>query len=746
MPLSRLGHLSLLLLLATPIWAVAVEASPWGLCAPLDLPAAPPFGGPGEVTGVTTLSADRADVEAAGSSLFSGRVVIEQDGIRIDAEQAHYERRSGRVKVEQGVRLNGPDMLIEGGRAEMNPGLATGSLEQGRYHIRSMHASGEAARITVHDRHRTTLEQASYSTCPPGDEDWLLTARRVELDREHNTGEAYHTTLRFMGVPFFYTPYLNFPLAGRKSGLLPASFGSSSRGGFELRTPFYWNIAPHRDATFTPRYIENRGTLLESELRYLDPRWDGQLNVDYLGSDQLLTREEQLAVDPNLTEEQLLSDKARYFGHLEHRTALPFGWRADLLYNEVSDSVYFDDLGGNQFQSSQSHLERHLDLTYRDRYWSLLARGQGYQTLSGSAPYSRLPQLQLSSHNDRRPGALYFDLNAEAVAFDHDTNPLTGNRVDLYPGVSLPLQGSAWFLTPRIAGRYTRYQLEGGSEPRLSRSLGIASLDSGLFFERRLQLANHDYLQTLEPRLYYLYVPYRDQDALPIFDSAYRDLTFGQLFRENRFSGADRVGDANQLTLAVTSRLLEDDSGAERLTVSLGQILYLADREVTLSATEPVADPGSSAYLGQLEMRPSRSLGLSADIRWNPHTEETEVATTRLSYRPDPQRSLNLSYRQRDDQALEQTDTALYWPLARQWQLLGRWQYDLPGDRTLDLVGGLEYRSCCWGLQLVARNTLNTTTQELESSFYLTLELKGLASIGNALDAELEQGVLGITR
>jgi LPS-assembly protein len=305
------------------------------------------------------------------------------------------------------------------------------------------------------------------------------------------------------------------------------------------------------------------------------------------------------------------------------------------------------------------------------------------------------------------------------------------------------MRGTAWFLTPRLALRHTQYQLKDVvGDDRPYRSQEVASLDGGLFFEREVEIAGRPLQQTLEPRLYYLHVPYDDQSNLPVFDTSDLDFTFSQLFRDNRFSGADRMGDAEQLTLALSSRLNRPDNGRELARASLGQIFYFRDRQVTLPS-QPIETDDSSSLVGELALQPRDGLSLSATAQRNLHQDVSERIGARLSYRPEPSRALSLSYSYRRDQSVRQTDLVALWPLSQHWQFLGRWHYDLETERSVDVLSGLEYQSCCWGLRLVGRAQLNTSTQEIDRSIYLSLELKGLGNIGQGLDSELERGILG---
>ena len=712
------------LALTIPTTGYGENDTQWLLCPPSGI-VPPPEPVSEEKRQQLHIKVDQAESLSNNVTRFTGNVEIEYLGNRISSDQADYDKQKDLVTVTGNVVINGQTAVLSGERAVIDPSGERGTIEISNYHLRASHAFGRARQIKLIDKNHARLKEISYTTCNPGQEDWLLKAERLELDYATNTGEAWDTTMRFKGVPFLYTPYINFPLQGRKSGLLAPTIGTSESRGTDITQPYYWNIAPHRDATLSLRNMTARGTMLESEYRYLNPSNNGQLNFDYMSADKQLNNEE------------------RWSGHFNHQAKHGKGWQSELLYNGVSDDEYFNDLGSSQSTTSLSHLERRADLSYQARYWSFLARAQGYQTLINDQPYQRLPQLKLNAFTPTKQGRPILSFDGEVVNFGKDDETVTkGVRVDLYPAVSMPMNGDAWFLKPRLALRYTGYQLENAPEENPARTLPITSLDSGLFFERDLNIGDSPYMQTLEPRLYYLYVPYRDQDDLPVFDTSTYDFTFHQLFRENRFNGADRHGDANQLTLALTTRFLNGLTGAEQMSASLGQILYFKDREISLPGNS-LETESDSPLIGELSFHPNNSTDLTANARYNVNDDIAEVFNTRLRYHRGQDRSVSLGYRLRNDLDEQQSDLAAYWPLARHWQLLGRWQYDLEAKRNLDVVAGLEYRSCCWGFRIIGRELLNTTTEELERSIYFSFEFKGLSRIGNELDSELERGILG---
>ena len=701
----------------------AVASDNWALCGPSTQESALPELG-SESDQSLRLSADHVQAQGDALSRFSGDVVLLRSGRRLEADEATYDKNGNQLDLNGNVRVYSKDMTASGDSAHLNVDDNSGELRNARYHFRSAHASGSADTITITDPQHTELQQATYTTCNPEKPDWLLRASSINLDRATNTGEARNVTVRFKGVPFLYAPYINFPLEGRKSGLLAPTMGSSDSKGTDIGIPYYWNIAPNRDATITARNMTARGAMLMGEYRYLNENSRGQLNLDALPNDKRY------------------DNRDRLHAAFDHSANLGDGWSTSALYNYVSDNYYFNDIGNSQASASTTHLERRLDLAYQGSGWNFLGRVQGYQTLSGTAPYQRLPQLRLDAATPRHRNTVLYSLNSEVVHFAHPDPITTGTRLDVKPTVSLPLEGNAWFLTPSFALRHTQYQLKNSTTgDNLSRTLPITSLDSGLFFERDTGSAEHPMVQTLEPRLYYLYVPYKDQDNLPVFDSAAYDFSFGQLFRDNRFSGSDRQADANQLTVALTSRLQDASNGEELARASIGQIHYFADRRVTLPGTT-ITERQSSDVVAELGVRPAHALDLSASTRWNPHDDQTEVLTTRMSYRPDPGRLLSFDYRFRRDQSLRQTDLIAYWPVSPRWRLLARWNYDLETKRTLEGVGGLAYEDCCWALHLVLRQRLDTVTLTTDHSFYLTLELKGLSTLGRSLEDELQRGIL----
>jgi len=699
----------------------------WALCPVVADPRAaeiPPLSG--LTDDATQVTADEVFAEAESITKLRGNVVVQRGNAVLLGQRAEYDKRTDQLLMQGNVSYRNQGTRIDGKQAELNMGTESGRFNGARFFFPSSHGFGSAENIVISDAEHASLEELSYTTCPPGHVDWQLKASELTLDQATNTGEAWGATLSFKGVPFFYSPYLNFPLEGRKSGILPPIFGTSDINGTDISLPVYWNIAPNQDATFTPRSISKRGAMMMGEYRFLTENSRGQINGSYLDNDKIY-------------------GDNRSFIAIQDTTSYGRGWYSDILYRRASDSDFFiDELGASGESSSQTHLEQRADLNYNDRYWHFLARVQDFQALSGTSPYQRMPQLSLNGAMPERNNRLRLSLNSEAVRFSHDNIVPTGDRVDLKPALSLPLSGAAWYLTPKVAWRYTRYQLNDYSKgENFSRSLPIGSLDSGLFFERSLKLGDTPYLQTLEPRLFYLNVPYKDQNDLPLFDTAASDFSFNQMFSDNRFSGADRQGDANQLTTALTSRLLNEHNGKEWMRGSIGQVHYYRDREVTLNSSDPVATRERSDIIGELAFSPSDALSMSVSEQWNPEADQVERLSSRLRYSPGRRKTVNLGYRYHREKALHQADIAMFWPVARHWRALARYQYDLDNDVSLDTIGGVEYESCCWSMRVIARAQRNAVDEDLNHSIYLTLQLKGLANLGRGLEESVERGILG---
>ncbi|MBU2675535.1 MAG: LPS assembly protein LptD [Gammaproteobacteria bacterium] len=667
-----------------------------------------------------------AQIGKEPTASMTGGVLLRQDDKLAGADTARYDPQQQAIHLEGRVRYEDPGTQIHSDSAEFSYLSGRIRFEGAAFSLGSNNARGAAAALEINQEGELILDGVEYTTCPPGSEDWLLQGESIKLDTGAGVGTAKGIKLQFKGLPILYAPYLSFPLSdARKSGLLTPEIGSAGRSGNEIRLPYYWNIAPNYDATITPRLLTNRGIQLETEFRYLTPRNDGIVTADYLSNDSIL-------------------DASRHQLRYRHRTLFENGWRNKIEFREVSDSQYFEDLGGSLSISSITHLNRSVRFDYYTENLSLLGQIQDYQTIDNAIvaadePYRRVPQVFASG--SWPVSILRLGVLGEVVNFDRDVG-VTGWRVNAAPSLELPIARAGWFVTPAVSLDHTRYQLSNaspGAETDPTRTVPIASLDTGMVLERSLNGANR--IQTIEPRLLYVNIPYRDQDGLPVFDTITPDINLVQLYRKNRFLGVDRIGDTEQVSIGVTSRVLDVSSGRELMTATIGQTRYFGDREVVLpGATASTFE--TSDYIAQLRFLIWENMNFDFGHQWGTGASGTTKSEARLQYRPTNKKVLNLAYRFRRD-SLEQGDLSWSWPVSTQWNFVGRYNFSFRDQEVLEQFFGLEYESCCWGLRLVSRRHISTRDGTRDSSFGLQLVLKGMTSVGTAADKLLERGILG---
>jgi LPS-assembly protein len=690
-------------------------------------PAVPVIASPSALPGAVDIEADDASLEEGGVSVLTGDVQVRRDARHLSADEVRYDSATEVIDATGNVRVWGEGVYLSGGHGVMALADDVTVMEDAQYLVPADHARGDAGRVVLTGEDVLKAADARFTTCNPDDPVWVLHADKVRLDKAANEGVGRNVWVEFKGVPIFYSPYLSFPLTdARKSGFLAPSVGASSSAGAEATVPYYFNIAPNMDATLGVRAMEKRGAQLQGEYRYLFPWGTGQLRGELLPDDDK-------------------RDESRYGVSFKHSGVLRQRWHTNVNFGWVSDQEYFEDLGTSLEVSSVSFIEQRADVTYSGDSFYVLSRVQNFQTVdrdldAGSRPYKRLPQLLAATSFPERN--LRFNVNgaAELVHFDRRSS-VTGMRWDLSPHVTFPYRTAAGYVVPKATLRYTGYALDDnppGTDDDPSRLIPTFSLDSGLFFERPFRFRDRSLLQTLEPRLFYLFVPFDDQDDLPVFDTGEYTFSFSQLFREDRFSGADRVGDAHQVTLALTSRFLDSGSGAELGRVSVGSIIFFRDRKVTLPDTPRETDD-TSALVADVSANLDGRWRAGAGIQWDPHETRTDRATVSLRYAPDARRLFNASYRFVRD-TVEQTDLSFAWPLANDWRAVGRFDYSLDDKKLLETFAGFEYESCCWGLRLVGRRYLSSTqdsagtADQYNSGIYAQLVLKGLSSFGDAAE------------
>jgi LPS-assembly protein len=746
---------------------------------------------------------------------LAGDVVLRQGSMQVQSQEASLHQAENRGELNGDVRLRDNGALIVGDHAEIQLDTGEAKVDNAEYVLHKSNIRGNALYARRSENAIIRLKDGTYTTCEPNSNAWTIKGNNITLNPATGFGTATNATLRVKDIPVLYTPYIYFPIDNRRqSGFLPPTFGTSSDTGFSLLTPYYFNLAPNYDATLYPTYMAKRGLLLEGEFRYLTKTSEGQFGAAYLNDDD--------------TDRKLQSDykDTRWLINWQEKSGLDSRWSTKVDYTKVSDPYYFQDLkSGQQGVSSQNYLNQQGSLYYRGDSYGAALNLQQYQltTITQITPYGRLPQLTLNGTLPYRPEGLKFDYETELVRFDRDLrsgiltdkdgNPesrldnnvtglarANGDRLNLAPSMSLPLTASYGYVTPKLKYVYTKYDLDLDSlgksqlpatgetlDTGVDRSIPIASVDSGLYFDRNTQWFGKNYRQTLEPRLYYLYVPYKDQSDIPIFDTGETTFNYSSLFRDNRFVGSDRIGDENKLSLGVTNRWIEDN-GFERQRFSIGQAMYFADRKVQLPGidyqTRKDAQANVSPYALEYEYRFNRDWRASSDFNWDPDSRSTRSASAMFHYQPEdnPGKIINAGFRYRNDQIrydqttgkwvvgggdygsvaagnfikdyykIRQHDFSVIWPIVPQWSAISRWQYDYNRNRTLEAFGGFEYDNCCWKLRLINRYWVDydESTQEVpqnekgDRGIFLQIVLKGLGGVvGQKTESFLDKGIQG---
>jgi LPS-assembly protein len=685
---------------------------------------------------VKFLSADLITSDEARTVTATGNVMLRQRGASIRADRIDYAEDTDTAVATGNVRLERAGDAATGPRLVYNLGEETGEMQSPVFEIakrpdRRLPSRGSAMRALLEPDEKSRFFGAQYTTCPVPNNDWSLRVSELDIDGATNIGTARNAAVHFLGVPILYSPWMTFPINNaRKTGFLAPTFGSSGRGGFEFSLPWYWNIAPTQDATITPKLFSKRGVQLGGEYRYLQPGYSGQADVEFLPNDAI-------------------ADRDRYFLAFRHSQKLPLGLALAVNAQKASDDNYFRDLSTQVPATSQTNLPRDAILAYNDDTWSLSARTIGYQTLQDPlapvvVPYRQLPQLLASGIKQNFYG---FDgqVAGELTNYSHPTL-VNGQRFIAYPQVAYPLRSAYGYVSPKVGFNYTRYNLAGNNEagfPDASRSVPLASVDAGLFFDRPTSLAGLPVVQTLEPRLFYLRVPYRDQSQLPNFSTAERDFGINTLFSENRFIGGDRIGDANQITAALTSRLIESDTGLERLKATVGQIYYFDPQRVTLPGGTP-SENKKSDLLALVSGRITPDFSMDAGIEHNVSQNLVRRLDLAARYNPRPGSVVNATYRYTRGQ-IKQVDFSAQWPIRDGLSAVGRWNWSLSDHKLVEGLAGFEYNAGCWEIRAVAHRFI-TATQQVSTSFQIQLELSGLSRIGiNPLET-LRQNISGYRR
>lgn len=765
----------------------------WGLCPVTDV--LPVFDDAPKADKAAAATRDQQPTDIEGDQLtgtsvvpnYQGNVALKRGDQFLGTDNLSFDTESGNYIAEGNVRYQDSSIRMKARRAEGNQESDTHKISDIQYQLVSRRGNGGAESIdlqgAVGQMHRST-----YTTCDPSQPVWKLSAPQIEVDNDAGFGTARNAVLRIGKVPVLWAPYFKFPIDDRRqTGLLYPQIGLSGRNGFDYTQPIYLNLAPNFDDTLMPRYMSKRGFMLDNEFRYLYDGGRGELLTAYLPNDKLRDKDR---------------GRVEFSGY--HNINANWQARASLAW--VSDERYLEDFSNRLLGVTTSNLQSQIGLYGTGENWTggLMAdywQLTDYTLTESSLPYARQPRLFVNWDKPLLPW-LEAGVYAEAVNFTHldvhekfgadqeyertgvSRSMDGGSRLDVKPYVSMPFSGAAWYVTPTLAYRYTGYDLERGLADSIrrqnliaagidpatatpdqlrgntspSRSLPIGTIDAGLFFDRETTIGDTRFLHTLEPRLFYLRTPYRDQSDLPVFDT--RDFTFswGQLFRDSRYSGADRQNDANQLTLALSTRFIDQDTGKERFSGSIGQILYFDDSRVTLNSVETPVEQGKSAWIADTNYMINDRWTLGATYQWDPKYKREDLASVRARYLMSNDGIVNLTYRsrlnpqasttatRRDRTLLEQADLSFLYPLNERWSLVGRYYYSIQDRAPLEIIGGVQWDSCCLAVRAIARRYVRNREGELNNSFQIEFVLKGLSSIGQNTDRTLRRAILGYYR
>lgn len=757
--------------------------------------------------------ASRYEQETQVATL-AGDVVMRQGSMQVEAQEASLYQAENRGELNGNVRMRDNGALIVGDHAQVQLDTGAAQIDNAEYVMHKSRIRGNALYAKRAENAIIRLKDGTYTTCEPDSNAWQLRGNNITLNPATGFGTATNATLRVKNIPILYTPYIYFPIDDRRqSGFLPPSFSSGGESGFTLVTPYYFNLAPNYDATLYPRYMTKRGLLMEGEFRYLTKSSEGQVGGAYLNDDN------------DERSKQTDFEKTRWMLNWQHKGGLDSRVMTEVDYTDISDPYYFQDLQTDQIGvERRDALNQQGAVSYRGDNYNARLNLQAYKlaTISQITPYNRLPQITFNGSLPYHPGGLNFAYDTEAVRFDRDleTGSFTdkdgirstrldenvsgltranGTRLNVAPSVSLPMNWSYGFITPKLKYAYTKYDLDldgKGKRDMASarqtfnssqdRSVPIASVDSGLYFDRATQWFGKNYNQTLEPRLFYLYVPEKDQSDIPVFDTSETSFSYSSLFRDNRFSGTDRIGDENKLSLGVTSRWIEEN-GFERQRVSVGQALYFKDREVQLPGIVAADREDSQSDVSPIaldyEFRFNRDWRATADYNWDTENHSARSGSAMFHYQPEdnPNKVINVGYRYRNDQVvydqltgkwqfggdygkvgdqnyvkdyykIQQHDFSMMWPIIPQWNLITRWQYDYARNRTLEAFGGFEYDNCCWKLRVINRYWVSNDeytqiaplNEKGDHGLFLQIVLKGLGGLtGAKVESFLDKGIQG---
>jgi LPS-assembly protein len=683
------------------------------------------------------VKANRAEIRQDTIAIFQGKVDILSNSAQIQAEQARIDKNTQQLTAEGNIRYRDNQIMVNSDQVMLNTSSGELTMDNTEYRLTLYSGRGAAEKIQLSGDEGISLQDASFTTCPEGSQDWQIKAQSIELKPGQIWGEAKHTRFYVGGVPVFYLPYFSFPVTDlRQTGLLVPKISSSDSTGLSYEQPLYWNIAPNYDATVSPRLMSSRGVQLKTEFRYLSDNQQGQVNLEYLPNDR----------DTSTNED-------RYFYRYIHEGQLSSNWQLNAEVNGLSDDNYIVDLGSDYYSRADTHLYQTLALTYYSAQLDFSMQVRDFEVIGDHpASYRALPEMKLKYQSLPFSG-LEFRFNSELAYFDNSslTDP-KAVRLHLAPTLAFPYQ-TQWgeFLaeTSLLHTQYKQDNIAGSNlDKDVDRTLGQARLYGSLNFERPSSWYGKKGIQTLEPKIQYLYTTFEDQTGIGLYDTTKLLNDFAGLFRGQEFTGLDRISDNNQLTLGLTSRIL-DKNNREQFKVSVGQIFYLADNKVLLASKEE----NRSALASEIDWQLSSKWFAHSEVQVSTSTDKVERSNLSLEYQRSNGKIIQINHRYIRDlsgEKIDQVGLTASWPLAQNWHWVGRWYRDMNLNRTIETYAGLQYESCCWSIRFVAQRHLSNrfdvsgiqSTNEFDSSIGINFSFKGLGS-GNTSRDMLKDGLFG---
>jgi LPS-assembly protein len=698
-----------------------------------------------------TILSSTSSIKKGEYAKFTGGVTLLNKEKSIVADELAVNRENATVIASGDIHFQNKGIDIFADTLNINEQQRTTVLTDTEYQLNGSAGHGSAEEININANGKTlSFIDSSFTTCYDPVPDWRMRASEITISADKKSLEAYNARFSLFDVPVFYLPYLTMPIGEeRQSGFLYPSISSSNNSGIEIQAPYYWNIAENMDATITPRYMSDRGSQLITEFRYLQGLQSGKIDIEYLNKDKKLIND----------------NDSRYLARLQHIGTYSDRFRAHVDYTTISDDNYLVDLGSSQFNSNDSYLYQVGEISYFADTWQSTLKLQDFEVLGNhQRSYKTLPQIEISSQQALTNFDGIVDIYSELSVFDTpDKTQPTAERYHVEAGLLYPIVTPAWFLNSEIKILQTNYQqknitVESKLDKHISRTLPKIRIHGGVNFDRNLSLFGHIYNQTLEPQLQYLYIPDKDQSNIGIYDTTNLQDDYNGLFRDRRFSGIDRIAQANQVSWGLTSRIL-NDKNSELLRFSLGRIVYFNESNFNNSAQDVIAD--KSALAADVFLHLSRNWQFSSDIQYNTDSSSTSKSQTSLDYLFSNNQTIQLNHRYASDvsgESLEQMSLATSVKIAQRWQFVGRFTQDLKGKRSIESYAGFEYSSCCWGVRFTFHRNINSTIEGInningnrdafDSGFNIKFVYNGINSkqSSNSVSDMLNSSIFGYKR